>query len=131
MIDALREKLGSENGRISILASSHSDSSSSFYSVPDRTNCVDYYTFALLHGLGYSASQDLAGMPHGWMSFVAPADANKDGSVTVGELFDYAKRLTMYLVQNKVGGKGYYGTVRQTPQSYISDLLRDLILFKR
>ena len=70
-------------------------------------------------------------MPHGWMSFVAPADANNDGSVTVGELFDYAKRLTMYLVQNKVGGKGYYGTVRQTPQSYISDLLRDLILFKR
>ncbi len=131
LIDALREKLGSENGRISILASSHSDSSSSFYSVSDRTNCVDYYTFALLHGLGYSASQDLAGMPHGWMSFVAPADANSDGSVTVGELFDYAKRLTMYLVQNKVGGKGYYGTVRQTPQSYISDLLRDLILFKR
>ena len=131
LIDALREKLGSENGRISILASSHSDSSSSFYSVSDRTNCVDYYTFALLHGLGYSASQDLAGMPHGWMSFVAPADANNDGSVTVGELFDYAKRLTMYLVQNKVGGKGYYGTVRQTPQSYISDLLRDLILFKR
>ena len=86
---------------------------------------------ALLHGLGYNESQDLINVPHGFGTFGTPADSNGDGKVTVAEAFEYAKSLTMYMVQNKVGGKNFYGTVNQVPQSYISDKLKNLILFGR
>ncbi len=131
LIDALRSRLDSQGGRISILASSHADTSSSFYSVSSQIKSVDYFTFALLHGLGYNESQDLINVPHGFGTFGTPADSNGDGKVTVAEAFEYAKSLTMYMVQNKVGGKNFYGTVNQVPQSYISDKLKNLILFGR
>ncbi len=132
LIDTINDKLVEENGRISILASSHVDTPSSFYSVSSVMNSVDYFTFALLYGLGYSASAELAPEKiHGWTSLTAPADENHDGKVTIGEVFSYAKSLTEYMVSNKYGGKGFYGNVKQSPQSYIIEKVKDLVLFKR
>ena len=131
LIETVRDQLDTEDGRITVLASSHADTSSSFYSVSNLAKSVDFFTFALLHALGYSESEDLSNEAHGWWTFTAPADANNDGKVTIGELFEYAKAGTVYLAQNKVGGKNFYGTVKQVPQIYASDIAKNRVIFKR
>ena len=93
---------------------------------------VDFFTYSVLDGVGYTEpnpSTSASGFQNG---DAEPADqaGNKDGKITLKELFNYAKQKTMELVQRYSGQAPFRGTSAQTPQSFLGKLA-SLVLFGR
>ena len=131
LIDCTYGRLEAEGGRIAVVTSSHRSTPSSFYSVTNKRQSVDFFTFAVLDGLGYNECEGLNGRGHGFYSTSAPADTNRDGAVTVQELANYAVPKTVSLVKSMASSKYFLGNKDQTPQSYIGELCKDLTIFGR
>ena len=131
LIDCTYSRLAAEGGRVAVLTSSHRSTPSSFYSVTNKRQSVDFFTFALLEGFGYNESEGLNGRSHGFFTVSAPADGNRDGAVTMQELADYTIPKTVSLVKGMASSKYFLGNKNQTPQSFIGEQCRDLILFGR
>ena len=78
----LKSYSGSSVGKVSVLCSTVSETKSSYYDTPDPTQSYDFFTRALVRGLGWGAAGAL------------PADANGDGLVTLSELASYCRTTT-------------------------------------
>lgn len=119
-----------QGGRIAILTSSHHTTNSCYWDVSIKRNSVDFFTFAFLYGLGFNENGAIA---PGWGFFTSdpPADTNGDGLVTVQEAADYAKTTTVYYISNLAGSAQFRGNPKQVPNSYISDSMKDLVLYAR
>lgn len=133
IIDCNKARLDAQGGRISILASSHRNTNSCYWSVKEKLAAFDFFTHALLQGVGFNESS-ATGNGRGWFRDAGgPADdaGNADGQVTVQELFDYAKSLTVRNIANASGRAEFRGNPAQVPQSYIGSMNRNLVLFAR
>lgn len=73
---------GTSAGKVSVLCSTVGETKSSYYDTPDPTQSYDFFTRALVRGLGWGAAGAL------------PADANGDGLVTLNELASYCRTTT-------------------------------------
>ena len=130
LIETNSDRLIAQNGRISIRAATQRPVSGSYWDVPNPLQSVDYFTYALLKGLGYNEADGIGGSARGWLSWTSDADADGDGRVTVKELFDYAKALTVKLVTVYKDYTQFRGDPTQTPTSFFGTLM-NLILFAR
>ena len=92
---------------------------------------MDFFTFALLEGLSYNEMDGLNGWGHGFQSHDEPADANGDGEITVQELFNYANRRTVELINGMKNYSAFRGDANQVPNSFISSEMADLVIFAR
>ena len=130
MIDCNRSRLDAQGGRISIIASSHRSTISSYWNASGTLSAVDFYTYALLQGIGFNESNGLGGA-RGWTIGYEPADrsGNNNGQVDLSELFAYAKSITVSNVQKYQKYSQFRGNPAQTPQSYIGSMNKDLIMF--
>ena len=133
MIDCNKSRLDAQGGRISILASSHRSTSSCYWDVDEKLASIDFFTHALLYGVGFN-EKNSASFQRGWFDFSGgPADdaGNNDGQVTVRELFSYADALTMANIAKSKGQSQFRGNPLQDPQCYIGEMNEDLVLFAR
>lgn len=133
MIDCNKARLDAQGGRISILASSHRSTSSCYWSVSEKLTSVDFFTHALLQGIGFNEANGIGGS-RGWFRSVGgPADdaGNNDNRITVQEMFDYAKKVTVSNVTKYKGYSAFRGNSAQVPQCYIGSKNKDLVLFAR
>ena len=133
IIDCNKSRLDAQDGRISILASSHRNTNSCYWNVSQKLTSVDFFTHALLQGIGFNEAQGIGG-DRGWFrTDGGPADdaGNGDGLVTVSELFSYAKSTTLANLAKYKGRPEFHGNPAQTPQSYIGEMNKDLVLFSR
>lgn len=107
-------------GHLSVICSTTSGSSS-FFNVNDPSVSYDFFTRAFDQGIGWNI---VAGAP---MSMMADADA--DGSVTVGEIASFVPYRTQYLISSfrqLNGDARFWGNTGQYPKSFIASGDKDL-----
>ncbi|HIS84771.1 MAG TPA: Ig-like domain-containing protein, partial [Candidatus Faecivicinus avistercoris] len=130
-IKDVESRLAAQSDRVAVLTSAHETTSSCYWSVTSQTQAVDFFTFSLLEGLSYNEMDGLNGWGHGFQSHDEPADSDGDGQITVAELFNYASPRTVELVTGLRNHSSFRGDYRQTPNSYISSEMADLVIFSR
>ncbi len=130
-IKDVESRLAAQSDRVAVLTSAHETTSSCYWSVTSQTQAVDFFTFSLLEGLSYNEMDGLNGWGHGFQSHDEPADSDGDGEITVAELFNYASPRTVELVTGLRNHSSFRGDYRQTPNSYISSEMADLVIFSR
>ena len=133
IIDCNRSRLDAAGGRISVIASSHRETSSCYWSVSQKLTSVDFYTHALLQGVGFNEADGIGGSRGWFRSTGGPADdeGNGDGQITIEEMFNYAKKVTVANVATYKGYPQFCGDPAQVPQSYITGVNQGLVLFAR
>ncbi|MCQ2437560.1 MAG: hypothetical protein MJ099_04105, partial [Clostridia bacterium] len=131
LIDDLGGLIEEEGDRIAFLAAAHWDTSGCYWVGSDEQSSVDFFTHALLYGLGFNECRGFGGNPRGWLTSDEPADKNGDGLVTVAETFAYAQPQTVAFIQSARSSKQFRGNPAQVPQSAISAEMADLVLFAR
>ena len=94
---------------------------------------MDSYTHALLQGVGFNEADGIGGSRGWFRSTGGPADdeGNGDGQITIEEMFNYAKKVTVANVATYKGYPQFCGDPAQVPQSYITGVNQGLVLFAR
>ncbi|MBE5807723.1 MAG: hypothetical protein E7317_05220 [Clostridiales bacterium] len=131
-ITANRARLNAQGGRIAVMTSSSDSTISSYWNTAGTLTSVDFFTCALLQGVGYNEAEGMGGA-RGWVSTTTQAAdqaGDKDGKVTMKELFEYAKQQTIALVKKYAKASEFRGTDQQTPLSFLGKLA-SLVLFGR
>lgn len=133
MIDCNSSRLSAAGGRISILASSHRSTTSCYWSVSQKLTSIDFYTHAVLQGVGFNEANGIGGSRGWFQTSGGPADdaGNGDGMITVQELFNYAQKVTVANVTKYKGYSQFRGNPAQVPQSYIGSANQNIVLFGR
>ena len=133
MIDCNSSRLSAAGGRISILASSHRSTTSCYWSVSQKLTSIDFYTHAVLQGVGFNEANGIGGSRGWFRTSGGPADdaGNGDGMITVQELFNYAQKVTVANVTKYKGYSQFRGNPAQVPQSYIGSANQNIVLFGR
>ena len=121
-ITNMYSELEAEGGRISVLTAA-SNTKACYYNIKDTARAYDYFTYYLLGGAGYDMSTHL-------FSGSMPADKDKNGELTVRELFNYAKSEVTTNVPKFKKQKTFHGDANQMPRVYLGGN-GDLVLYAR
>ncbi len=118
----LRAYSNSGVGKVSVLCSTVGETKSSYYDTPDPTLAYDFFTHALVRGLGLGTAGTL------------PADANGDGLVTLNELASYCRTATQrdiaaFIQRN--GTANFNGDQAQFPTWRFASGEGNLVIFGR
>lgn len=116
------DSYSSSSGKVSVLCSTVGSTKSSYYDIADPTKSYDFFTHALVQGLGLGAAGTL------------PADANGDGAVTLNELAAYCRTTTQrdiaaFIQRN--GTESFNGDQAQFPTWRFASGEGDLVIFAR
>ena len=101
------------NPNLAVICSSHGDTRSSYWNVTGR-NSVDFFTYALLEGLGYEEKTGAR--------LSLNADVNGDGVVTVAEAAAYATSKTQIYVAQYSGNAKFHGSAEQLPRYTVTGM---------
>lgn len=122
-------RLDDMGGRIAVLTAA-SNSRATFYNVKNTNKSVDFFTFFLLQGLGYSEKDgwwtgNASGGKGSYPGYLA-ADrtGNNDGVVTLGEFYDFASKCIAKNIPSYMKKSWYWGEkgVVQAPRFYAGNL---------
>ncbi len=111
---------GTSAGKVSVLCSTVGNTKSSYYDSFDPSLSYDFFTRALVRGLGLSAAGAL------------PADANSDGLVTLNELASYCRTNTQRDIAAFIQRNGtaqFNGDQGQFPTWRFASGEGDLVIF--
>ncbi|MBQ3424585.1 MAG: Ig-like domain-containing protein [Clostridia bacterium] len=114
-------------GRIAVLTAA-SNTRATYYNVKKKS--VDFFTFFMLQGLGYDEKNgwwngDSKGSKGAYPGYLAADRAgNRDGVVTLGELYDYADRCIDANIPSYMKKSWYWGdkTIAQKTRFYAGSL---------
>ncbi len=112
-INDMRSSLDAEGGRISVLTAA-SNTNASYYNVKSTTTAVDFFTYFMLYGLGYEEKTHK-------FDYSLRADSNKSGTVSLSEMFNYARNSVLNNVPAYSKYSWFWGNKNQSPQSYMGD----------
>ena len=132
----MSSQLAAQGGRIAVMTAA-SDTRATYYNVRKTEKSVDFFTFFLLKGLGYSHrdkwwTKDAAGKRGAFPGYLAADQAgNKDGIVTLGEFYDYAAKSIAVNIPKYMKKSWYWGdkTRVQVTRFYAGNL-RNLVIYK-
>ena len=113
------------SGSLSVICSS-TDTKSSFYDTSNTSASYDFFTKAFTEALGWDMIADKSTPPL--------ADLDRDGTVTLSELFAFSRTQTQSLISSylqKNGNSGYSGNVNQFPSHFFAEGDEDLALIRR
>ena len=135
-LEDVKGQLDAQNGRIAVLTAA-GDTRATYYNVKDTSRAVDFFTFFLLQGLGYSArdgwwNANAKGAKGAYPGYLSADNAgNKDGIVTLGEFYDFAAKSIAVNIPNYMKKTWYWGdkTRVQAPRCY-AGALNDLVIYQ-
>lgn len=113
---------GASVGKVSVLCSTVGAIKSSYYDTPEPGKSYDFFTRALVRGLGWGAAGTL------------PADANGDGLVTLSEIASYTRTATQRDIAAFIQRNGtaqFNGDQSQFPTWRFASGEGDLVIFGR
>ena len=91
-----------------------SNTNASYYNVKSTTTAVDFFTYFMLYGLGYEEKTHK-------FDYSLRADSNKSGTVSLSEMFNYARNSVLNNVPAYSKYSWFWGNKNQSPQSYMGD----------
>lgn len=125
-------------GNIAVITAQTYDRNASYFDGSSAATKVEFMTYVFCQGLGYEYDTQ------SWIGL--QADANRDGLVSVSEVFSYTKSRVPKLVKQKAEDEGwlakgvmkipgvknwsdYYEWGGQYPQVYIPETMKDLVIY--
>lgn len=133
-INDMKSQLNDEDGRIAVLTAA-SNTKASFYN--NAKKAVDFFTFFLLHGLGYNEKE-------GWWTknydgdegsypgfFAADKRGNGDGAATLGEFYSFAANCIDVNIPNYMTKSWFWGETSKVQKTRIyAGNLKDLVIYR-
>ena len=135
-LEDAKSKLNALGGRVAVMTAA-SDTRATFYNVKSTSKSVDFFTFFLLKGLGYSErdhwwNKNAAGDKGAYPGYLAAdMSGNNDGIVTVSEFYRYASKSIAANIPTYMKKSWYWGDRKKVQVTrFYAGNLSDLIIYK-